>query len=95
MAGFNQAMWNPADPTTVWIASTAVRPKLIVGRGIQKWLGAVQTLRIMAERPEVTSQRAATSDSNEIIWATIEEKGYRPVVGYKAWEVSVVTPPPG
>jgi GNAT superfamily N-acetyltransferase len=88
LAGFHQAMWNPADPTTVWIASTAVAPEHRE-RGIQKWMGAVQTLRIMAERPDVTSQRVTTADSNEVIVATMREKGYRPVAGYKAWEVSV------
>ena len=87
-AGFNQGMWNPTDPTSFWVGSTAVRREHR-GRAIQKWMGAVQTMRIRAERPGVTSQRAAVADSNEALLATMKEKGYRQLVGYRAWEVSV------
>lgn len=86
-AGHHNVTWNPADPKTVWVGMTAVRPEHR-GHAIGKWLKAAMTLRILDERPDVDDIRTGNADSNDAMLGINREMGYRPMIAQTTWEIS-------
>ncbi|MGI8794520.1 MAG: GNAT family N-acetyltransferase [Acidimicrobiales bacterium] len=87
-AGFHDVNWAPTDPATVWIGATGVKPEHR-GHAIGKWLKAAMTLRVLGDRPEVTSIRTGNADSNDAMLGINKEMGYRPLLAQTTWEISV------
>jgi GNAT superfamily N-acetyltransferase len=88
LAGFHDLSWVPSDPTTMWVGSTGVRPEHR-GHALGKWLKASLMLRVMDERPAVTSIRTGNADSNDPMLGINKLMGYRPLLAYTTWEVPV------
>ena len=87
-AGFHDVSWMPSDPNVVWVGATGVRPEHR-GHALGKWLKAAMTLRILDERPDVTSIRTGNADSNDAMLGINKQMGYRPLIGSTTWEISV------
>jgi mycothiol synthase len=86
-AGIHDVMWNPAEPETVYVGATGVDPEHR-GHALGKWLKAVMTLRVMDERPQVTSIRTGNADSNDAMLGINREMGYVPFISQTVWEIS-------
>jgi mycothiol synthase len=90
LAGFHDVNWAPHEPNTVYVGATGVRPEHR-GHALGKWLKAAMTLRVVAERPDVTDIRTENNDSNDAMLGINREMGYRPLIGTSAWELDVDT----
>jgi GNAT superfamily N-acetyltransferase len=86
-AGIHDVMWNPSEPDTVYVGATGVRPEHR-GHALGKWLKATMQLRIMNERPQVTSVRTGNADSNDAMLGINREMGYEPFISQTVWEIS-------
>ncbi|MEY2418656.1 MAG: hypothetical protein QOG90_1336 [Actinomycetota bacterium] len=86
-AGIHDVIWNPAEPETVYVGATGVDPEHR-GHALGKWLKAAMTLRVMAERPQVTSIRTGNADSNDAMLGINREMGYVPFISQTVWEIS-------
>jgi GNAT superfamily N-acetyltransferase len=80
-------MWNPEEPETVYVGATGVDPEHR-GHALGKWLKAVMTLRVMDERPQVTSIRTGNADSNDAMLGINKEMGYVPFISQTVWEIA-------
>ena len=87
-AGFHDVGWSAADAQVVWVDSTGVRPEHR-GHALGKWLKAAMTLRVLDERPGVTSIRTGNADSNDAMLGINAAMGYRPLIGQTTWELPV------
>jgi mycothiol synthase len=85
-AGIHDVGWNPAEPETVYVGATGVFPEHR-GHALGKWLKAVMTLRVMEERPQVTSIRTGNADSNDAMLGINKEMGYVPFISQTVWEI--------
>jgi GNAT superfamily N-acetyltransferase len=86
-AGIHDVMWNPSEPETVYVGATGVFPEHR-GHALGKWLKATMTLRVMDERPQVTSIRTGNADSNDAMLGINREMGYVPFISQTLWEIS-------
>jgi hypothetical protein len=86
-AGIHDVAWNPSEPETVYVGATGVDPAHR-GHALGKWLKAVMTLRVMDERPQVTSIRTGNADSNDAMLGINKEMGYVPFIASTTWELS-------
>jgi GNAT superfamily N-acetyltransferase len=86
-AGIHDVMWNPAEPETVYVGATGVFPEHR-GHALGKWLKATMTLRVMDERPQVTSIRTGNADSNDAMLGINREMGYVPFISQAVWEIT-------
>jgi len=86
-AGIHDVSWNPEEPDTVYVGATGVRPEHR-GHALGKWLKAVMTLRVIEERPNVTSIRTGNADSNDAMLGINKEMGYVPFISQTVWEIS-------
>ena len=86
-AGIHDVMWNPSEPDTVYVGATGVNPEHR-GHALGKWLKAVMTLRVMDERPNVTSIRTGNADSNDAMLGINKEMGYVPFISSTTWEIA-------
>ncbi|MEO6205198.1 MAG: GNAT family N-acetyltransferase [Mycobacteriales bacterium] len=87
IAGMHDVFWHPSEPEFVWVGATGVRPE-DRGHAIGKWLKAAMTLRVLDERPVVTSIRTGNADSNDAMLGINKAMGYRPLLGQTTWEIS-------
>ncbi len=87
IAGMHDVFWHPSEPEFVWVGATGVRPE-DRGHAIGKWLKAAMTLRVLDERPGVTSIRTGNADSNDAMLGINTAMGYRPLIGQTTWEIS-------
>lgn len=87
-AGFHDVGWDPAQPQFVYVGATGVQPDHR-GHALGKWLKAAMTLRIVDERPDVTSIRTGNADSNDAMLGINRQMGYRPLLAQTTWEVPV------
>ncbi|HUR78421.1 MAG TPA: GNAT family N-acetyltransferase [Acidimicrobiales bacterium] len=86
-AGIHDVMWNPSEPETVYVGATGVDPEHR-GHALGKWLKAQMTLRVMDERPQVSSIRTGNADSNDAMLGINKAMGYVPFISQTVWEVS-------
>ena len=86
LAGFHDVHWNPAKPRVVWVGATGVKPEHR-GHALGKWLKAAMTLRILDERPQVTTVRTENNDSNDAMLGINRAMGYRPLLAVTTWEL--------
>jgi GNAT superfamily N-acetyltransferase len=86
-AGIHNVAWIRSQPDTVYVGSTGVFPEHR-GHALGKWLKATMTLRVMDERPQVTSIRTGNADSNDAMLGINREMGYVPFLSATVWEIS-------
>ncbi|HVT76579.1 MAG TPA: GNAT family N-acetyltransferase [Acidimicrobiales bacterium] len=86
-AGIHDVGWNPSEPETVYVGATGVFPEHR-GHALGKWLKATMTLRVMDERPQVTSIRTGNADSNDAMLGINREMGYVPFISQTVWEIA-------
>ena len=86
-AGIHDVTWNPNEPETVHVGATGVFPEHR-GHALGKWLKAMMTLRVMDERPQVTSIRTGNADSNDAMLGINKEMGYVPFISQTVWEIA-------
>ena len=87
-AGFHDVYWNAAEPASVYVGSTGVRPEHR-GHALGKWLKAHMQLRIMDERPDVKEVRTGNADSNDAMLGINKAMGYEHWISSTTWELSV------
>lgn len=88
MAGVHDVSWHASRPDRVNVGDTGVRPE-DRGHALGKWLKAAMTLRVLVERPGVTSIRTGNADSNDAMLGINTAMGYRPLLGKTVWELDV------
>ena len=87
-AGYHDVAWDPDQPAFVYVGATGVWPAHR-GHALGKWLKAAMTLRVLDERPAVTSIRTGNADSNDAMLGINRAMGYRPLLAQQVWEVQV------
>ncbi len=88
LVGLHDVSWMPSEAELVWVGATGVRPEHR-GHALGKWLKAAMTLRVLDERPLVTSIRTGNADSNDAMLGINKAMGYRPLLGQTTWELSL------
>lgn len=87
LVGVHDVTWSPVDPEIVGIGVTGVEPEHR-GSSLGRWMKAVMTLRVLAERPAVREIRTGNADSNAAMLAINERMGYQHWLAETTWEVS-------
>ncbi len=88
LAGFTELGWAPWETDLVWQGDTGVDPAHRE-KGLGRWLKAVNLLRLLDERPEVTRIDTWNAGSNRPMLAINIALGFRPVKHYGDWQISV------
>lgn len=86
--GFTELAFGPFRP---WLASqgdTAVHPDHRE-RGIGRWLKAINALRMLDERPEVTAVDTWNAGVNAAMLSINTAMGFRPIAEWQEWELSL------
>ena len=86
LAGLHDVYWNPHQPEHMEVGATGVKAAHR-GHALGKWLKATMTLRVLDERPEVTSIRTGNADSNEAMLSINRQMGYEREAAQTVWEL--------
>lgn len=89
LVGLHVLGYGTDAPKTMYVGDTGVLPGHR-GSALGRWMKAAMTLRVLADRPEVTTIRTSNADSNAAMLAINEAIGYRPWRSTSTWEVSRV-----
>jgi GNAT superfamily N-acetyltransferase len=87
--GFTERAFGPHRP---WLANqgdTAVHPDHRE-RGLGRWLKAINALRMLDERPDVTHVDTWNAGVNAAMLSINHAMGFRPVAEWQEWELVVV-----
>lgn len=87
LVGLHVLGYGKDAPKTMYVGDTGVLPAHR-GSALGRWMKAAMTLRVLADRPEVTTIRTRNADSNAAMLAINEAMGYRPWRRTSTWEVS-------
>lgn len=85
LAGFTVLLLHEHRPAVAEQEDTGVRTEHR-GRGLGRWLKAVNALRLLAERPEVEAVTTWNAGSNEPMLAINHAMGFRPLEWWAEWQ---------
>jgi len=87
LAGYTELTLPGLWPGAAWQEDTGVWPKHRE-RGLGRWLKAVNALRLLDERPEVTFIDTWNAGSNEAMLGINVAMGFRPLENWGGWQAS-------
>lgn len=88
LGGYTEMAFEPTQPWLGHQGDTGVVPAQRE-LGLGRWLKAALTLRLLAERPEVTQLETNTAEDNPAMRGINEAMGYRPAVVWQDRELPV------
>ncbi len=88
LAGFTELRGSPDRPAIAGVGSTGVVPAHR-GHGLGRWLKGSNTLRLMADLPDVDQIRTGNADSNGPMLAINRAMGYKPFLAESTYEAPI------